>query len=113
MESWYILGVNFALLVYPLDIAVVMYVPSLYSTLTLLTFPYSLSWADTAASTIGRLYGSLTPPIPFQTPILRFPLAPRKSTAGFVAATVTGPFVCPLPFLPPVKLSLTTSSQAH
>ena len=50
----------------------------------------SLSWADTAASTIGRLYGSSTPPLPPQTPILRLPLAPRKSSAGFVAATLTG-----------------------
>ncbi|KIM77639.1 hypothetical protein PILCRDRAFT_825231 [Piloderma croceum F 1598] len=76
---WYILGVNFALLVYPLDIAVVAIL--------------ILSWADTAASTIGRLYGPSTPPLPPQTPILRLPLAPRKSTAGFVAATITGALI--------------------
>jgi diacylglycerol kinase (CTP) len=76
---WYILGVNFALLVYPLDIAVVAIL--------------ILSWADTAASTIGRLYGRSTPPLPPQTPILHLPLAPRKSSAGFVAATITGALI--------------------
>jgi diacylglycerol kinase (CTP) len=50
----------------------------------------SLSWADTAASTIGRLLGAHTPPLPRHTPFLRLPLAPRKSLAGFVAASVTG-----------------------
>lgn len=53
----------------------------------------SLSWADTAASTIGRLWGASTPPLPPQTPILRLPLAPRKSTAGFIAAAVTGTLI--------------------
>lgn len=50
----------------------------------------SLSWADTAASTVGRLFGSRTPPLPRNIPVLRLPLAPRKSLAGFLAATVTG-----------------------
>jgi diacylglycerol kinase (CTP) len=50
----------------------------------------SLSWADTAASTIGRLYGSYTPKLPARLPFLRLPLAPRKSLAGFIAATITG-----------------------
>lgn len=50
----------------------------------------SLSWADTAASTIGRLWGSYTSPLPRYTPVLRLPLAPRKSLAGFLAATITG-----------------------
>jgi len=49
-----------------------------------------LSWADTAASTIGRLWGSKTPPLPSHLPILRLPFAARKSSAGFLAATVTG-----------------------
>jgi len=71
---WYILGVNFALSVYPLDIAVVSIL--------------ILSWADTAASTIGRLFGAYTPPLP--RALLRLPLAPRKSLAGFLAACVTG-----------------------
>ena len=52
-------------------------------------FP-SLSWADTAASTIGRLFGSYTPKLPSRVPFLRLPLAPRKSLAGFLAASVTG-----------------------
>jgi len=60
-----------------------------------------LSWADTAASTIGRLYGRYTPALPSR--VLRFPIpfvpsnyqprlgfASRKSTAGFLAATLTG-----------------------
>lgn len=73
---WYILGVNFALMCYPLDIA----------TVSILI----LSWADTTASTFGRLWGSYTPRLPTRLPILRLPLAPRKSVAGFIAASVTG-----------------------
>jgi diacylglycerol kinase (CTP) len=53
----------------------------------------SLSWADTAASTIGRLWGSRTPKLPSRLPILRLPLSPRKSLAGFLAATMTGSLV--------------------
>ncbi|KAK7439873.1 Diacylglycerol kinase [Stygiomarasmius scandens] len=71
---WYILGVNFALTFYPLDIATVAIL--------------ILSWADTAASTIGRAWGSLTPRLPSR--LLGLPLAPRKSLAGFLAASVTG-----------------------
>jgi diacylglycerol kinase (CTP) len=52
--------------------------------------PNSLSWADTAASTFGRLWGSRTPPLPPRIPILGLPLAPRKSLAGFLAASITG-----------------------
>lgn len=48
----------------------------------------SLSWADTAASTFGRLWGRYTPPLPSH--ILGLPLAPRKSLAGFIAAAITG-----------------------
>ncbi|KAG6829756.1 hypothetical protein H0H92_003632 [Tricholoma furcatifolium] len=76
---WYILGVNFALTFYPLDVATVAIL--------------ILSWADTTASTFGRLYGPYTPPLPRRTPVLRLPLAPRKSLAGFVAATLTGALV--------------------
>ncbi|KAH0831050.1 hypothetical protein J3R83DRAFT_13561 [Lanmaoa asiatica] len=72
---WYTLGVNAVLVTLPLDIAVV-------SVLV-------LSWADTAASTFGRLYGSRTPPLPKRLFGI-FPLAPRKSLAGFTAATLTG-----------------------
>jgi diacylglycerol kinase (CTP) len=50
----------------------------------------SLSWADTAASTFGRPYRSNTRKLPARLPFLRLPLAPRKSLAGFTAATITG-----------------------
>ena len=56
----------------------------------------SLSWADTAASTIGRLWGAYTPPLPRSLPLIpylpffRLPLAPRKSLAGFLAGSITG-----------------------
>ncbi|KAI0799995.1 hypothetical protein C8Q74DRAFT_1444007 [Fomes fomentarius] len=79
---WYITGVIFVLSVYPLDVA----------TVSILV----LSWADTAASTIGRLWGAYTPPLPRSIPIipfipfLRLPLAPRKSLAGFLASAFTG-----------------------
>ncbi|KAG6331410.1 hypothetical protein ID866_7681 [Astraeus odoratus] len=73
---WYILGVNSVLVALPLDIAVVSVI--------------ILSWADTAASTFGRMYGRLTPRLPARLPILGLPLAPRKSVAGFIAATITG-----------------------
>ncbi|KAF9488536.1 hypothetical protein BDN71DRAFT_1535052 [Pleurotus eryngii] len=76
---WYILGVNFALTAYPLDVATVAIL--------------ILSWADTAASTVGRMFGSVTPRLPSQLPFLRLPLAPRKSLAGFVAACVTGTLI--------------------
>lgn len=89
---WYILGANIALIAFPLDIAVVsilMYVLSCLGFVFPLLIPLnSLSWADTAASTFGRLWGSLTPPLPAR--LIGLPLAPRKSLAGFIAATVTG-----------------------
>ncbi|KZT43329.1 hypothetical protein SISSUDRAFT_968198, partial [Sistotremastrum suecicum HHB10207 ss-3] len=84
---WYLVGVLFALYFYPMDIAVVAIL--------------ILSWADTAASTIGRLYGRYTPALPSR--VLRIPIpfvkaryhprlgfASRKSTAGFMAAALTG-----------------------
>ncbi|KAJ3726539.1 hypothetical protein DFJ43DRAFT_561634 [Lentinula guzmanii] len=88
---WYIIGVNFALTFYPLDVATVAIL--------------ILSWADTAASTVGRLWaghwGLYTPRLPSRLPIVPFlpaylrhrlalPLAPRKSLAGFIAASFTG-----------------------
>ncbi|KAF8230550.1 hypothetical protein L208DRAFT_1281361 [Tricholoma matsutake] len=76
---WYILGVNFVLTFYPIDVA----------TISILI----LSWADTAASTVGRLFGAKTPRLPSRLPFLRLPLAPRKSLAGFIAATVTGTLI--------------------
>lgn len=74
---WYILGVNFVLQCLPIDVATVSVL--------------ILSWADTAASTFGRLYGRRTPKLPSR--ILGLPLAPRKSTAGFVAASLTGALI--------------------
>ncbi|KAF8732356.1 hypothetical protein AX14_004517 [Amanita brunnescens Koide BX004] len=73
---WYLLGVNFVLTFYPTDVAVVAIL--------------ILSWADTMASTLGRMFGPRTPPLPRRLPFLRLPLAPRKSLAGFVAASITG-----------------------
>ncbi|RDX41727.1 hypothetical protein OH76DRAFT_1422939 [Lentinus brumalis] len=79
---WYIIGVIFVLALYPLDVA----------TVSILI----LSWADTAASTFGRLWGALTPPLPRSIPLipyvpfLRLPLAQRKSFAGFLAGAFTG-----------------------
>ena len=89
---WYILGVNAVLVALPLDIAVVsvlMYVLLCFSPRPASSSPHSLSWADTAASTFGRLYGSRTPRLPKRLFGL-LPLAPRKSLAGFIASTLTG-----------------------
>lgn len=47
-----------------------------------------LSWADTNASTFGRLWGRKTRALPRS--FLGLPFAPRKSLAGFVAASLTG-----------------------
>ncbi|KAF8576781.1 hypothetical protein K439DRAFT_1536138 [Ramaria rubella] len=83
---WYILGALVALIAYPLDIAVVSILV--------------LSWADTTASTFGRLWGRYTPALPSHLPIIPFlptrfglPLAPRKSLAGFIAASLTSGIV--------------------
>ncbi|KAF8635687.1 hypothetical protein AX15_000312 [Amanita polypyramis BW_CC] len=73
---WYILGVVFVLSFYPTDVATVAIL--------------ILSWADSAASTFGRMFGPSTPPLPRRLPLLRLPLAQRKSVAGFIAASVTG-----------------------
>lgn len=59
--------------------------------MTLLLF--RLSWADTAASTFGRLWGRYTPRLPSRLPLLRLPLAPRKSVAGFIAGSLTGAII--------------------
>ena len=47
-----------------------------------------LSWADTSASTFGRLWGRKTRALPRS--FLGLPFAPRKSVAGFIAASLTG-----------------------
>lgn len=73
---WYIIGVIFVLAFYPLDVAVVSIL--------------ILSWADTAASTFGRMFGRYTPPLPQRVPILGIPFAPRKSLAGFIAGSLAG-----------------------
>ncbi|KAI9633659.1 uncharacterized protein MKK02DRAFT_28450 [Dioszegia hungarica] len=78
---YYLVGVITVLTLYPREVAVV-------SVLT-------LSWSDTTASTIGRLWGRYTPPLPAHLPLvpaIRF--APRKSLAGFLAATITGAAIC-------------------
>jgi diacylglycerol kinase (CTP) len=64
-----------------------------------------LAWADTAASTFGRLLGSRTPPLPHRLPLLRLPLAPRKSLAGFLAASVTAALaaICFWKFIAPCR----------
>ncbi|KAJ6454252.1 hypothetical protein C8R47DRAFT_997342, partial [Mycena vitilis] len=78
---WYMLGVNFALTFYPIDVATVAIL--------------ILSWADTAASTLGRMYGPRTPPLPSSLSLARLktPFAARKSTAGFLAACTAGALV--------------------
>ncbi|WVW81135.1 hypothetical protein I302_103126 [Kwoniella bestiolae CBS 10118] len=74
---WYLIGVITVLSLYPRDVAVV----------AILT----LSWSDTTASTIGRLWGKYTKPLPTHFPgIKALKFAPRKSLAGFLAASVTG-----------------------
>lgn len=68
---WYLVGVLFCLSLLPEDIACVSIM--------------ILSWADTAASVFGRLFGKYTPPLPSP------PFATRKSLAGTIAAaTVAG-----------------------
>jgi diacylglycerol kinase (CTP) len=76
---WYLLGVLFVLACYPRDVAV----------LSILI----LSWADTAASTLGRLSSRHLPPgwnpaLPRR--ILGLPIARSKSAVGFLAAWATG-----------------------
>ncbi|EDR05142.1 oligopeptide transporter [Laccaria bicolor S238N-H82] len=52
-----------------------------------------LSWAYTAVSTFGRLYGSSTSKLLAHLPILRLPLALCKSLAGFTATFIRGALV--------------------
>ncbi|TFK21015.1 hypothetical protein FA15DRAFT_646236 [Coprinopsis marcescibilis] len=73
---WYILGANTVLSLFPIDVATVAIL--------------ILSWADTAASTFGRLYGRNTPKLPERSPVLGLPFATRKSVAGFIASSITG-----------------------
>ncbi|CAD6906622.1 unnamed protein product [Tilletia controversa] len=67
---FYLVGTVAALRLFPEDVACVGIM--------------TLSWADTAASLFGRMFGSFTPPLPSP------PFASRKSLAGFIAAALTG-----------------------
>lgn len=67
---WYLVGVITSLHFFPEDIACVSIM--------------ILSWCDTCASTFGRAFGRYTPALPSP------PFARRKSTAGFVAAIISG-----------------------
>ncbi|KAE8225999.1 hypothetical protein CF319_g1353 [Tilletia indica] len=67
---FYLLGTVVTLRLFPEDVACVGIM--------------TLSWADTAASLFGRMFGSYTPPLPSP------PFASRKSLAGFMAAAVAG-----------------------
>ncbi|SPO24101.1 related to HSD1 - ER membrane protein [Ustilago trichophora] len=67
---WYLVGVITSLHFFPEDIACVSIM--------------ILSWCDTCASTFGRALGRYTPPLPSP------PFARRKSTAGFLAAIISG-----------------------
>lgn len=49
--------------------------------------PHRLSWADTAASITGRLWGHLTPKLP--STVLYLPVASRKSLAGVFGSLTT------------------------
>ncbi|AAS53700.1 AFR329Cp [Eremothecium gossypii ATCC 10895] len=66
---WYLLGLIFAFSFFSKDVALVSL--------------FLLSWCDTAASTVGRLYGHLTPRI-----------SRNKSLAGSLAAFVVGVISC-------------------
>ncbi|QLL34738.1 hypothetical protein HG536_0H01130 [Torulaspora globosa] len=66
---WYLLGLIFAFSLFPKDVALIAL--------------FLLSWSDTAASTIGRKYGHLTPKV-----------ARNKSLAGSLAAFCVGVTTC-------------------
>ncbi|KAI0301288.1 hypothetical protein BC826DRAFT_1101912 [Russula brevipes] len=67
---WYIIGVVVVLSLYPRDVAPLL--------------------GGHRRFNIWPLMGSRTPPLPSRIPILGLPLAPRKSLAGFLAASITG-----------------------
>ncbi|EST09271.1 Phosphatidate cytidylyltransferase [Kalmanozyma brasiliensis GHG001] len=82
---WYLIGVISSLHFFPEDIACVSVM--------------ILSWCDTSASLFGRLFGKYTPPLPHP------PFARRKSTAGFLAAVVTGALTAYLFWCTPIAMS--------
>lgn len=51
---------------------------------------FSLSWADTAASTLGRLFSRTPYNLPLPRTLFGLPIAPSKSVVGFLAAWITG-----------------------
>jgi dolichol kinase len=79
---WYLIGVLFCLHFLPEDIACVSVM--------------ILSWADTAASVFGRLFGRYTPPLPSP------PFATRKSLAGTIAASVVASLTAALFWATPI-----------
>lgn len=93
---WYLCGCTFSLLVFPKDVAVVsiLMCAERFSTIPKIRLTYidrRLSWADTAASTVGRLVRSKR--LPAEIPLLHIPLAPRKSRAGSIAAIATAALI--------------------
>ncbi|KAL7415560.1 hypothetical protein BDY24DRAFT_381517 [Mrakia frigida] len=76
--NWYLMGVIFVLSFYPRDVAV----------LSILI----LSWADTAASSFGRLCSAFryNPRLPRRVFFGLIPFSSSKSLAGFLAAWATG-----------------------
>lgn len=79
---WYLVGVLFCLHFLPEDIACVSIM--------------ILSWADTAASVFGRLFGQYTPPLPSP------PFAARKSLAGTLAASTVATLTAVLFWATPI-----------
>lgn len=91
---WYLIGVIFVLTFYPAYVKFFHFpwfhmLTGFCSDIAVVSI-LILSWADTAASTIGRLWGRYTPPLPRRIPYIGLRFAPRKSTAGYSAAFVTG-----------------------
>ncbi|EJD52054.1 hypothetical protein AURDEDRAFT_56616 [Auricularia subglabra TFB-10046 SS5] len=100
---WYLVGVLYVLILLPLDIAVVAIL--------------MLSWADTTASTFGRMFGARTAQLPthVRLPLLgvRMPLfAPKKSVAGFTAAVITGALITSIFFAVAAPLGVSAPSWA-
>jgi dolichol kinase len=74
-----------------LRLTLARFLPFAYLALHLTRTP-SLSWADTSASTIGRLFSSspYNPKLPRRIFFNTIPIARSKSLVGFLAAWLTG-----------------------